>query len=641
MTEARGRGGKELAMLRAASIAAILFIPTLSAAAAEMTLPRTISAAIDWSLVKTELAASAAVHAFGAAVDLGHDDGDLARLNAIAGRSFPGIARSAVPVLLPLTTDPLDMVQPPGGGVFRPHMFSAGPSGYDAAFAIRPIDAPDFDVRFRDDVYVQISGTSLHYELDPPVPDRATPVRELQDQFPGIRRQWRENYLRYTFVRYGAPYVVSTLCVEGSARARVPSCRDADKILVRFLKILRVAGGTPQSSPVAAQTIDPPEAISDSFTYTAPGQIIQNSGVRGNGGRADYTVYANIQFPLAQAPAFANSQSFLNWGDCDHTGRTSAPQTKGATYRCRVNDRPLVFDESAVENRSYPWRDNFCEHRWFFVTQCPGGMGHQGQDIRPVTCQLRNDGADRCLPYQDSVVAVRDGVIYRPPGREALYLIVNAPGEHVRFRYLHMNPKILDNDGMMSGRVVHQGEVIGKVGNYDKRENGTTYHLHFDAQVLTQDGWLFVNPYMTLVTAYERLIGARGTEVQDDLFAQIEPDGLTPATDGTLTGFDPPHAMVTSAEKLDRISEAGLAPTRENHAKSSNAACPQRLSTHRGKRGCIAGLRSRQRTKHAAVVRKMGHRVSHASHRPRGVGSNVHAGDGPTGAGHLSLRAAE
>jgi len=60
--------------------------------------------------------------------------------------------------------------------------------------------------------------------------------------------------------------------------------------------------------------------------------------------------------------------------------------TKGDDYRCKRNDKPLVFDESARENYSYPWQDNFCETRDFEVGQCATGMGHQGQDIRPSSC---------------------------------------------------------------------------------------------------------------------------------------------------------------------------------------------------------------------------------------------------------------
>ena len=32
--------------------------------------------------------------------------------------------------------------------------------------------------------------------------------------------------------------------------------------------------------------------------------------------------------------------------------------------------------------------------------------------------------------------------------------------------------------------------------------------------MFTKLGWVWVNPYMTLVLAYERMIGARGTEIK-------------------------------------------------------------------------------------------------------------------------------
>ena len=88
-----------------------------------------------------------------------------------------------------------------------------------------------------------------------------------------------------------------------------------------------------------------------------------------------------------------------------------------------------------------------------------------------------------------------------------MFLFVNSPTAHVRLRYIHMNPKQLDEDGIVSGKRVAEGETIGKVGNYNDYERGTTYHLHFDMQVPTELGYVFVNPYMTLVSAYERLIG--------------------------------------------------------------------------------------------------------------------------------------
>jgi hypothetical protein len=120
---------------------------------------------------------------------------------------------------------------------------------------------------------------------------------------------------------------------------------------------------------------------------------------------------------------------------------------------------------------------------------------------------------------------VRDGAILRSPKQEAAYLFVNTATEHLRFRYLHMNPRQMNADQLLSGRVVREGEVIGEISNYSFRENGTSYHLHFDIQVPTREGWVFVNPYMSLVAAYEHLIKSRGTEVDDAVIAATgEPD---------------------------------------------------------------------------------------------------------------------
>jgi hypothetical protein len=68
----------------------------------------------------------------------------------------------------------------------------------------------------------------------------------------------------------------------------------------------------------------------------------------------------------------------------------------------------------------------------------------------------------------------------------------------------------MDADGILNGRSVDEGEKIGVVSNYMDHPNGTSRHLHFDTQVFTRDGWLWVNPYVTLVSAYERLIRGRG-----------------------------------------------------------------------------------------------------------------------------------
>ena len=130
---------------------------------------------------------------------------------------------------------------------------------------------------------------------------------------------------------------------------------------------------------------------------------------------------------------------------------------------------------------------------------------------------------------------MRDGAILRRPKQEAVYLFVNTANEHIRFRYLHMLPRKMDEDNLLSGRRVHEGEVIAQVGNFSRKEGGTSYHLHFDVQVPTRDGWVFVNPYMTLVAAYERLIGGRGEAVAPSRSSIATAD---PATTGSARRFD-------------------------------------------------------------------------------------------------------
>jgi hypothetical protein len=398
------------------------------------------------------------------------------------------------------------------------------------------------------------------YNLDGPAAPQGEPVPQLDAQFPGIRRSLVESRVRYTFERFGVPYVIAIVCFDGPSSSRRLSCREADKVALRFLSALNIVGGAPQSgtATVEPNTIGRPTTVAPDFTYFAPGDLIPGTGVHGQSGRADFTVYAKIRFPMAQPPAYAVSQSFMNWGNCDLTGRVGlGGRGDNQTYRCKVNDKPLVNDES--KNLAYPWRDNFCEHRTYEVGQCPAGAGHQGQDIRPATCLERDPAAGRCEPYQDDVVAVSDGVLMRSPGDLALYLLINKPGEHIRVRYLHMNPQMLDAAGMVSGRKVVEGEVLGSVGNYERTERGTSYHLHFDAQVPTRAGWIFFNPYMTLVAAYERLIGARGQVVNDATFAPL------PQADSTAKS-SLASAVTSAAMPKSPAPNAIVAPEKESSA---------------------------------------------------------------------------
>src|SRR5262249_46838954 len=146
------------------------------------------------------------------------------------------------------------------------------------------------NIRFGEAADVSISGSLLTYELEPPLSacpgagsraacardDVGTPVLALDADFPGIRRIMLENRLRYAFVRFGVPYVVSVDCFDASfARYHHMACRDADRVIERFLRSLQIAGGAPQASAPAAAAPDPerPPELSPAFTYRPPGRL--------------------------------------------------------------------------------------------------------------------------------------------------------------------------------------------------------------------------------------------------------------------------------------------------------------------------------------------------------------------------------
>ena len=523
--------------LRLPVLASIVLVAT-SATAAEIEAPRFTLSDVNWA----EAAASLSDHG------IDPPGAEFARINAQTEKRFPGIAKSSVPVLLPIDIGrfradaaagkPEALASDSYFGPFHPgKLFVPGPAGYTATFLLNNGDG-GLDFTYGKPVEIEIAGAAFTYDLDGPAHEEVFPApREIEASFPGIKRLLREAHVRYAFERFGVPYVVSIQCYDRPRAHRYLSCREADPIALRFLQLLNVAGGSPL--PIKTPTIDlaQPKEKSPDFSYYSPGNLIPDTGWHKLPGRADYHVYANMRFPVANAPAYVKSQSFMPWGDCYRSGRNGSLGKKGAQYSCRVNGLPLVFDESAAVNFTYPWRDNFCELRDFIVGQCPGGYGHQGEDIRPADCVLANEQADRCLPYQHSVAAVRDGVIWRTRGNLAAYIVVNTADDFVRFRYLHMNPKFMDEDGLLTGRKVSEGEIIGKVATWGDYPNGTSYHVHFNIQVFTTSGWVWVNPYMTLVLAYEKMIGARGTEIKAG-----DPPPAIPAKPPRIASPAPPQA---------------------------------------------------------------------------------------------------
>jgi len=489
--------------------------------ALEAKAPKISIASVEWNAARAALNDSQAVRRLAASANVAGASPDLlTRLNQTSGTIFPNIAASTVPVLLAFDLDAF--LRQKGGeevdylaGLGAPKFFFAGPAGYSAVYSV----SSDTGSKPRD-VEIDVSGFGLLYDIDERMGGEEKPVLGLQTEFPGIRRFYFESHMRYLFTRYGVLYAVSVECFDGSLHsARRLSCQDAHGLVVRVLKALTIAGGTPQ--PITAPEVQPekarPRENSTVFSYYPPGQLITGTGARHRGGDADFTVYAPIRFPLADGPVQTYSQVFINLGDCTVAlGDSQTVRRNGAPFRCVPGKLLTAADMPSGGQNMYPWRDNFCEMRGFFVGQCPSGLGHQGEDIVPVGCAFKGRDGDPCDRSHHRVVAVHDGVVLRAPRQEGLVIETNAPGTHLRFRYLHMNPKVVDEDGFFSGRAVRKGEIIGKVSNFSGREAGTSYHLHFDLHVPTKDGWTLVNPYMTLVTAYEQMIGGRGSEIQED-----------------------------------------------------------------------------------------------------------------------------
>ncbi|WP_183706966.1 M23 family peptidase [Bradyrhizobium sp. ERR14] len=430
----------------------------------------------------------------------------LVQLNAVSSRLFTGITRSPVPVLLPFDAAAYLEAQRSGATAtlalsryqadFNPvDMFDAGPAGYSATFSLEPGAGDGMPGRvFTRPVEVQITGSALVYDIADPTGGKGEQIKPLIALYPDLRRFIREGYVRYAFTRFGVAYVVSIQCLDSVAKPRRLACKEAYPVAERFLKALRVAGGQRLRplTDIASNILDRPTGRSPDFSYRPSGDIIPNTGYRKQGGHPDAMAYAQIRFPLEKAPAFVRSQSYAKR---DRTESTTA----------------------------YPWRDNFCESRSFEVWQCAGGYGHQGEDIRAADCPPPGEGRVPCDPKQRGVVAVRDAIVIRASRDQAATLQVNSRTEHIRFRYMHMNPHAMNADGVLNGRIVTEGEKIGVISNYLDHPAGTSMHLHFDVQVFTRDGWIWVSPYVTLVSAYERLIHARGREVGPEIAVTSQP----------------------------------------------------------------------------------------------------------------------
>lgn len=243
------------------------------------------------------------------------------------------------------------------------------------------------------------------------------------------------------------------------------------------------ADPAPAPAPVAGPPcLETPEAASVAFVeglaahYCAPGRLARNSG----NGVTDGQVWSpDMRFPLDATPAYANSQV---WG----IGGTASPEPDGS--------------QGDTRNYSYPWRDNFCETRSYSTQQCPGGKGHQGQDLRPAQC------CEAQFRHKFRIDAVEDGTV-TSIGSYTVYFTADSGR---LYRYLHMDMRALKDLGIEEGLHLKRGQQIGWLSNHFGGAP-TTFHLHFEMKQAVTDGggntsYTWVAPYSSLVAAYRKLL---------------------------------------------------------------------------------------------------------------------------------------
>ena len=211
------------------------------------------------------------------------------------------------------------------GGFHPTKFFLPGPAGYDATFTLSNKE-DGLKIRFEKPIVFEMSGAAFIYDLDGPdhIEKETPPPKELIEAFPGIRRILSEAHLRYVFQRFGVPYVLSIQCYDMHPSSRHLSCRRGRSARAALFEV--AAHGRRHAGKNTGAEIRPQPAgkAKSDFTYYGPGDLIENTGWKKMPGRTDHHVYARMRFPIAHAPAYVKSQSFLPWGDCYRTGMSGA-----------------------------------------------------------------------------------------------------------------------------------------------------------------------------------------------------------------------------------------------------------------------------------------------------------------------------
>ena len=224
-------------------------------------------------------------------------------------------------------------------------------------------------------------------------------------------------------------------------------------LALRFPEI--VAHGRRQLRPKSSNSkfdLGRPDGKSD-FTYYGPGDLIENSGWKKMPGRVDYHVYSRMRFPIADAPGYVKSQSFMPGATATTPEPWDAPAARARNIT--AGSTASRWCSTSRRRKTSPIHGAIISASSviFLVGQCPGGYGHQGEDIRPEqltsSTMRRPTGACpisiRLPPYMTAPSVACPEIL-------ASISVANTENERVRFRYLHINPNTMDAEGLLNGK---------------------------------------------------------------------------------------------------------------------------------------------------------------------------------------------
>ena len=139
-----------------------------------------------------------------------------------------------------------------------------------------------------------------------------------------------------------------------------------------------------------------------------------------------------------------------------------------------------------------------------------------GWRVHPISGNYRiHSGTDLGADQGTPVIAVTDGRVASADylGGYGLAVILRHENNTQESFYAHLSQILVQ-----PGEEVTQGTVIGLVGSTG---NSTGPHLHFEWRVVTENGWVAVDPTVHLQFALEQFVIALENPTAKPLFSRL------------------------------------------------------------------------------------------------------------------------